>query len=274
MQSFNLHGKGSVRINGIGISREGRKNTPAVPALDSQGKVAIDILLLPLGSNQSESSTVETIVQDALAGKGYSYTALSGLKNKNTFKSGNEIYAAAAGGFIGQTENDNGPRYAIFGNLDRRLSGELETSLQTKEFDLRRIHCVRVDLTPSNCGNAKDIVARALSKSTARAEDDIVILHLNGFYAAGSEFNYGREELNERYFHLRVYDNTRPDYLDTLSDRNLIESKFSSIIAEMKNKIVEAGTSDSRERLADLDDALYYGLEAIREGKVTIRNAD
>lgn len=273
MQSFTLQGKGSVRINGIGISREGKQNTPIVPQLNTEEKVAIDILLLPLGTNLRDSSAAQDALQERLLGKGFSYTALSGLKNNFTLKAENKIYAAASGSFIGHSEQETGPRLAIFGNLDRRLSGELETSLQIKEFGIRRIQSVKVELNPSNCANAKEIVSRALNKCGARAEDDIVILHLNGFYTAGSTLDYGREELNERYFHLRIYDNTRPNYLETLSNRNLIESKFASVMEEMKNS-ASSTDSEKQEEHAVYEDALYYGLEAIREGKVTIRNAD
>jgi len=97
---------------------------------------------------------------------------------------------------------------------------------------------------------------------------------LTGFYPHGQNLELVSEAKKQDFFHLKIIDNTRPDYLQTVSDKNIIEAKFISLLDDLKSKAEAEGGFKSSEKSRVVNDALYYGLEAIREGRVTIRHAD
>lgn len=275
VQSFALPEKGSVKISGIGMPKHARLKTPYVPALEEAEKVAINILLLPLGLEDKalEASTEELKVR--VQNRSYSYVALSGCKNEMLLKASDEvIFGAAAGTFVGQTEAERGPRQALFGNLDRRLGGGIELALQSQEFDPRRIISLKFDLSGNLPETYNESLQALIKKSKARKDTDIIVLELEGLYPGGAAFELVSAEMRQSYFHMKIVDKTRPDYLETLTEKNIIENKLIAILGELKNKIKAEQNNDQLEQLAVLDDALYFGLQAIREGKVSIRDAD
>ena len=275
VSSVPLPGKASIRISGIGLSRENRRKTPYVPELAESERVAINLLLLPLGLDEVKSLEMDSELARTIEGRGYSYVAVSGYNNEHIFKSSEGIiYAGAAGTFIGQTASELGPRKAVFANLDKHIGAGIDLTIHSEEFDPRRIVSVNFDLSKKEPELLEMELASALKKSGVRKEKDILLLKLEGFYPVGADIQLVDQNMKDEYFHLKLTNTTRPNYLETLSDKNIIESKYVGIMAELKTGAKADNGGENEERLGVISDALYFGLEAIREGKVSIRDAD
>ena len=275
LQTYTLPGKSSIKISGIGLTKDGRRQTPVIPPLSESDKVAINILLLPLGLADTESGVLDSKLKTYIKSLGYSYTALSGLKNAVTLIGDNDAVAAAcAGTFIGQRQQEKGLRQALFGNLDRRIAGGLDITVRPEEFDPRRIVSLNFDVTGKDPSLLKDLLKETMQASGARPLIDMVVLNLEGTYPGAQELDLVSQAKEFDFFQLRIVDNTRPDYLETLSDKNVIESRFASMMNELKEQATAGGADQEKSRQAVIKDALYYGLEAIRQGRVTIRHAD
>lgn len=276
VHSFTLPDKTSIRIDGIGLTKDNRRQTPYFSELEVKDKVAINILLLPLGFTDTGERSAKQLkeLEKRVQTRGYSYVALSGFKNQIIFKTDEErIFAGAAGSLVGLTEKELGERTAIFGNLDRRIAGGIDLTMHAEEFDRRRIININFDISPFPVDDYNAELEKAIKKGGARKGTDILLLNLEGFYPVGAEVLTVTEQMKEEYFHLRTIDRTRPNYLETLSHRNIIESKFAGILGNLRNE-VESEKERDPEKLAVIADALYFGLEAIREGKVSIRDAN
>lgn len=274
VSSFTLPDKTSIKISGVGLTKDNRRNTPYIPDLPEADRVAINILLLPLGFNDTTGNAANAELLKRIQSRGYSYVAFSGFKNELILKTEDDvIYGAAAGTFIGLTEEELGERNAIFANLDKRIGGGIDLTMHTEEFDPRRIVCVNFVVTGKEVETISFDIEHAIKKSKARKETDILLLEFNGWYPVGSEIELVTEQMKEDYFHLRYTDNTRPNYLATLSEANIIESKFAGILKQLRSE-AESDDELDQKRLKVINDALYFGLEAIREGKVSIRDAN
>jgi hypothetical protein len=275
VQTFSLPGKSSVKVSGIGLTKEGRRNTPVIPPLAEADKVAINILLLPLGLVDAKSGVLDADLSDTINGLGYSYVALSGFKNGVALNSrDNVICAAAAGTFIGQTERELGPRHALFLNLDRRIGGGMELTIRPEEFDPRRIVSCNFDISGKEPAQLNRLMRASIEDSGARHGLDIMVLHLNGHYPSACRHELASEAAKLDFFHMKLSDETRPDYLETMSNRNMIEGQFIALMEDLRAKALAEGGLQQTEKMRVINDALYYGLEAIREGTVTIRHAD
>lgn len=274
IETVALPGKATVRISGIGLTKENRLARPRIKRLEESERTAINTLLLPLGfADLKEGKAANELVEE-LKSSEYSYTALSGFTQWQNIKvEGDRAIAAATGTFCGQSRDELGPRHAFFVNLDRRLTGGIDIFIDAKEFDKRRIVKLEFNLTGRSASTVKEEFASEIWKSKIRKGTDILLLHLSGFYDSANKPRLVSDELKNSYFHLRVFDNSRPNYLQNTSQKNVIERGFIKIISQLKEKS-QTDNVGSSEDLDILEDALYYGLEALRESKVSIRDAD
>ena len=85
------------------------------------------------------------------------------------------------------------------------------------------------------------------------------------------------------FYHLLVVDNTRADYLAERFDQRTTEWKYIEAMLEMKTRAEKAKNQelggDSLTGIPGADvsgktveDALYYGLDALRTKKVVVKN--
>ncbi|MFX5956997.1 hypothetical protein ABTF01_21610, partial [Acinetobacter baumannii] len=72
-----------------------------------------------------------------------------------------------------------------------------------------------------------------IKKSKARKDTDIIVLELEGLYPGGAAFELVSAEMRQSYFHMKIVDKTRPDYLETLTEKNIIENKLIAILGEL-----------------------------------------
>lgn len=134
---------------------------------------------------------------------------------------------------------------------------------------------VGADITGLSADDMMDEINLAIEDQAGRPDDDIVYLHLEGRYQAASSPADLIEKLQERFPNLVVQDNTRPDYLAEKYDTRTTEWKFIEALLALKKEAeekesVKGGSLSS----GAVEDALYYGLDALKQKRVTVRDVD
>jgi hypothetical protein len=119
-------------------------------------------------------------------------------------------------------------------------------------------------------------ITMGIADQGGRIESDFVFLQLEGNYRIDTNPTAIIEELRYRYYNVAVMDYTRPDYLSETFDERTTEAKFVESLLDMKKNAENVGAeSDTTQNDASLiEDALYYGLDALRRKRVTVRDVD
>ena len=163
----------------------------------------------------------------------------------------------------------------------------IETSVEPVEFDNRRILANSVDMSGMTAGDAMLDIMQSFEDLGARKGVDIVHLELEGRYQVGQEPTAIIEKIKESFFQAVVQDNTRPNYLAETFAPGSSEARFIKAMLVLKKEAekrmsAEEATADGEQAPAGMDhlsgrvveDALYYGLEALRQKRVNLRNVD
>lgn len=273
LETVSLPGKASIKISGLAIQKHMKPFTQAtVPKLPDSEKLAINVMLLPLPEKELAVPELSDHLTQEIRESGFSYLAISGPKNQIRFCDGDQnIRAVATGTFIGQSAAETGPRTLVFGNLDRQLDGTLNLSIENREFDPRRIVELNFEIGNMDTSKVGSKLAEIIADCGARAEkQDILILRISGLFPGGCAPVQIDDALKDSFFQLLLIDKSRPDYLQNTSNENTIESRFIEILNLLKQK---AEAEANYEELEIIENAVYFGLEAIRESKVSIRDA-
>lgn len=221
---------------------------------------------------------------EELESQAFTYAALGHCHEfAEVYSSAGKLIGAYGGSFVGRSFEEAGPRLALFGSVIVGPSRIPECKVEPVEFDNRRIHATGVDVS----GLAEDVMAQevslAIEDQGARPGQDIVYLHLEGSYPPEADKSAVVERFRDNYFHVRVADHTRPDYLSERFDERTTEGKFIEAMLEYKRRVekgrAEAGLLEGSSAPDSVsggtaEDALYYGLDALRRQKVDIRNVD
>jgi DNA repair exonuclease SbcCD nuclease subunit len=191
--------------------------------------------------------------------QGFSYAALGHYHHYAEIADDRgRVRAAYAGCLAGRYLSEAGPHFALLAEIDERGV----VALEKIRVDERTIHDVEVDLTGAQDeASVRERIRRRLRECGAHAAD-IVFLRVRGQRARGLRITAMAEEFQNEYFHLAIADLTRPAYELEHADPRTVQGRF---IHEMQRRI--AATSDSRMR-ALLERALFYGLDALVQGKV------
>lgn len=275
LESIQLPSKPNVRVCGYAVDKSKVLEARDFPTLDEHDRGVLNILLCSLPLAHSTSFSSEEL-QEWSRDSAFSYVAVSGPLNECRSRGEDgRVLAAATGTFMGQSDHELGPRKAFFVELSRTLAGKHELLIEPVEFDSRRIVGCRFDLSGRTPASWEAELDQALERINLRPETDILLLELTGSYPVGTEQNLLAHVYKKSFYHVRCVDKTRPNYLSTLSPENNIERSLIDIMNRLFQECSrETDSGKSDEELAIIDDALYFGMEALREGKVSIRNAD
>lgn len=175
---------------------------------------------------------------------------------------------------------ETGLRYAIVGTVSRSNSGKgFVVETEPVELDRRRIVNVPINIAGVKPNQVVEHARKILDSSQARSED-IVCVRLTGTYAHGTTCAPIGEALSKRYFHLVIDNRTRPDYLVGQVDQRTTEGRFIEALLDLKHKAEARGGSlpvgDYATPLSvrTIEDALYFGLDALKLGKVAPPDVD
>jgi DNA repair exonuclease SbcCD nuclease subunit len=222
--------------------------------------------------------------EDELEAQNLTYAAVGHIKDGyQIFNREDKLLGAYAGCLAGGSFQELGQRFAILGMIEVEEGGEPQITLTPQELDVRRMMLVSVDVSGLGDEEIKDEIVVNIEDSGVRPDTDVVALNLEGRHKPGCYPKQIAEELADNFYHLLVVDNTRPDYLSERFDERTTEWKFIEAMLAMKTNAEkprgrEMG-SDSLSGLPGADvsgktveDALYYGLDALKQKRVIVRN--
>lgn len=255
--------------------------------IGSEDKDKINILIAHgLLDDIAESNPVSLVSSPLLGAKelderGFTWAALGGFhKYREVRHHEGSPMGAYAGTPSAVQASETGPRHAIFGTIARAASGSgyhIDTELV--EMDRRRLVNVPINIAGVKPNQLVEHARKILDTSAARG-DDMVAIKLTGTYAHGTTPAPIGEALCKRYFHLVIDNRTRPDYLVGQVDQRTTEGKFIEVLLNLRQKAEARGGSlpiadyTSPLSVRAIEDALYFGLDALKHNKVTPRDVD
>lgn len=294
------HPKLPVGITGRAFSKAARRTDRILSGNLPKLKDAINIavfagslethpsILAEAARNQVQKPLVYPFSLDELAQQNYSYAAVGHIKDAYQITSadeqGNEkLLGAYAGCLAGGSFDELGPRYAVLGEITMDGMGRANIELSPQEIDPRRMMLVVVDVSGLGDEDISEEILIALDDNGVRIDTDIVALNLEGRHKPGANPMRVAQSLADQFYCMQILDNTRADYLAERFDQRTTEWKYIEAMLDMKTraekmKNQELG-SDSLTGLTagdvsgkTVEDALYYGLDALKTKQVTVRN--
>ena len=200
----------------------------------------------------------------AAVGHYHSYAAILGP--------GGRIAGAYAGCPSARGLDEEGEKVVLVGEIQKDLEA-CQVSLETVRVDRRSVSVVEVNCTGATHREA--ILRRVEEALLAKepAPEDLVQIRLAGRIAPGIDPRMPEGVFEDRYFHVSLdLSRLKPDYnLERYRDERLktTEARFAR---EMLAQIDDAELDPARRRL--LENALYYGLDALIQKEVSPRYED
>lgn len=227
------------------------------------------------GSDGSHRMTAPFSAEE-LAAQNFTYAALGHFHDYTEVKDATgKILGAYSGCLVGRNFEELGTRVAIVGTITIDENGSVETVLEPVEVASNRLTYLSIDVSGLDEDTLREEVTYGIEDHGIRAEQDIVCISLEG--SCQDAFNPSRvlEEMRGEFYHLIVVDRTRPDYLSEEYDARTTEHKFiESMIERKQSAQTNAGDETGAISGKTVEDALYYGLDALKRKKVTVRHVD
>lgn len=225
----------------------------------------------------SEAAPYSPFTAEQLEENQFTYAALGHYQDYTEVLSGpGDILGAYSGSLAGRGFDELGPRFALLGTIQKNEFDAWQCNIEPLELDRRRMVMVTTDISGLTGEEMLHEITMSIADQGGRIESDLVFLQLEGNYRIDTNPTAIIDELQYRYYNVAVMDYTRPDYLSETFDDRTTEAKFvDSLLAMKKNAENVGGEYDTT--LNDptlIEDALYYGLDALRRKKVTIRDVD
>jgi DNA repair exonuclease SbcCD nuclease subunit len=206
-----------------------------------------------------------------LADQGFDYAAVGHYHEPATIANASgRIVGAYAGCPAGRGLDEQGEKSVIVGEIVKEEEdGPARVSLERVPLDRRRIQIVEVHCTGLT---HKDAILKRAEEQLALRElraEDIVYLRFVGRVSPGIDFRLPDGYLADRYFHVATdLSRLRPAYDLERYRRKELRTTEARFAREMLRRMEEA--SDPAERRL-LENALYYGLDALVEKEVSPR---
>jgi DNA repair protein SbcD/Mre11 len=226
---------------------------------------------------ESEPAPFSPFTAEELEEAQFTYAALGHYQDYTEVLSGSgDILGAYSGSLAGRGFDELGPRFALVGTIQNNEFGAWQCTIEPMELDRRRMVMVSTDISGLSANDMLEEITMSIAEQGGRIENDLVFLQLEGKYRSDSNPGLVIEALRDRYYNVAVMDYTRPDYLSESFDARTTEAKFvDSLLALKRNVETHGGISDTTENMARaIEDALYYGLDALKQKKVTVRDVD
>lgn len=218
---------------------------------------------------------------EELEAQRFTYSALGHCHEfAEVYSNQGELIGAYSGSLVGRSFEEVGVRVALYVNLSTAPDGRMAVALEPVEYDRRRILIAAADISGLGEEDMLQEISLSIEDQGAR-EKDIVYLHLEGGYPPQADPQLVVEKLKETYFQVYLADNTRPDYLGERFDERTTEWKYIEAMLELKKNAernpngADVAAVDHEELSGKtVEDALYYGLDALRQQKVRIKDVD
>ncbi|MDZ4836653.1 MAG: metallophosphoesterase [Candidatus Melainabacteria bacterium] len=223
---------------------------------------------------------------EELAAQRFNYTALGHFHEYTELCDENDqIIGAYSGCLCGRNFDELGPRVAILGTIVKDANGTTTTTVEPIEVASNRLTYLPVDVSGLDAASLKEEIAYAVQDQEIRPDVDIVCISLEGTHSPEFDPFEAAQELRPDFYHLLIVDRTRPDYLAEEYDPRTTEYKFLESMLERQTQAESKRAADPRADTLNnvpgfflsaktIEDALYYGLDALKRQKVSHRHVD
>jgi DNA repair exonuclease SbcCD nuclease subunit len=206
-----------------------------------------------------------------LLSQGFDYAAIGHYHTYTeiTDKEG-RIRGAYSGTPAFQRLSEPGEKFVLVGEI----SEDKTVRLERIKLDSRTLHVVELDC--SGCKHSEAVIRKIeeAARKASQNEDDMIFVKLSGRFPHGSSLELPATLLAEQYFHVAIDPSgVRPDYD---FERYIHEPELmTSVEGEFIKTLVNRGRQTNNEREKRLiRAALYYGLDALTEGRICGRYED
>lgn len=216
-------------------------------------------------------TSVHPFTDQELLAQPFDYVALGHYHNLSTIADpSGRIRASYPGATCALGLFDRGPRGIVIGTLEP--GGVKSDNFEFHELDTRRVVRVEVDVT--GCRQIQQVEKTVLDvlRNADIRSSDMVIVDLNGVYPGGNYIPFGDKFLQDAYFHLQI--NTarvRPEWSLEYEDETKALTTESIFRQRMKDMMKMAADQGKTKDLQHLQNALYYGLDALYGSTITPR---
>jgi exonuclease SbcD len=272
-ESVRLPGRHDVVVTGIGYTGPGTEQNRILAGKLPVEEGALNLLLFHGSLEPFPPGKQPTMPfsRGELLSQGFDYAAIGHYHSYLEIRDeGGRIRGAYSGTPASQRLNEAGEKVVLLGEFAEDKS----LSLERLTVDRRRLHVVEVAC--SGLGHSQAVIRRIEeeARKASHSNEDILFIRLQGRFPHGTRLNLPEDLLADRYFHAAVdASGLLPDYdLDKyLQEPDLMRSVEGEFVKTLLNREAEA-RDDEEKRLTRA--ALYYGLDAITEGKVCGRYED
>jgi DNA repair exonuclease SbcCD nuclease subunit len=293
--------KEDVLITARSFSDQTRANERA-PSAGSKTGAGLNILLLtdPVHGYfdvkaEPPSPNCRVMTEEELHSSGFDYVGLGyGEHFAELYDEAGWLFGVQSGALTAQSTLLSGPCVAVFGEFDRNPGAKKQCQVRPQDFEMRRIYAVACEISGLTSKDAADEIVQLLKDEGARVQEDIVYVELEGRYGPYTSPSAIVDEIKQNFSHAVSVDNTRPDYLTGTYAEESPEARFIEAMLVLKRKTekkegVKAAvkpldaestppsqTESGRWLLSGriVEDALYYGLDALGQKQVSLRNVD
>ncbi|MBX3136889.1 metallophosphoesterase [Candidatus Obscuribacterales bacterium] len=223
---------------------------------------------------------------EELAAQRFNYTALGHFHEYTELCDENDqVIGAYSGCLSGRNFDELGPRVAMLGTVTVDDNGQSSTLLEPIEVASNRLTYLPVDVSGLDAEGIKAEIEYGVQELEIRPDVDIVCISLEGTHTPDVEPYSIAQKLRPDFYHLLIVDRTRPDYLAEEYDPRTTEYKYLESMLEKQRqaeaKRAENPNADTLNNVPGflmsaktIEDALYYGLDALKRQKVTHRHVD
>lgn len=238
----------------------------ALPLLESIDHSRINILMyhgtLDMPFN---TDAFQPISGQDIEAYGFDYCALGHFHSRiDGAGSGKTIYNAGSPEPLGFDEEGEHGVYSV--DINKESSGK--GNVQAGFLKLCRRRLINLDVQITGCTtNEQAAIMAAEAMEQAGCTEDLYRISLSGYIARGTrvDIDFITDILAARAFYIRVLDKTEPEYdFEQMADEPGLRGLF---VRKMLDRVEKAVDSEEKELVMQ---ALYYGMEAIDEGKVCI----
>lgn len=183
-----------------------------------------------------------------------------------------KVRAAYSGSAAGLGVEETGSHGCIIGTA--KLGGVEEDSLKFIPLDKRKIHRLRIDVSGATHIQAVEARIAEVCSSSEVAAEDMAYVELTGAYPQGSRISVSDEFLRGLGWHIRVETSAvLPEWEITSYEDTGSKTTESLYRARLRKMMEEAQKRGDEAELRRLQNALYYGLDALHGRPITPRSA-
>ena len=184
-----------------------------------------------------------------------------------------KVRGAYSGSACALTINETGPCGCLIGIVE--AGGVQQESLVFHELDIRRIYKLSIDISGLQHAQAlENKVLKEFEKINLRSED-IAYIELSGTYPTGSRISIADEFIRGICFHLQINTSSiRPEW--SLDEEESLQPVTTEAIFRdrLRKMIDEAKERDDEAEAVRLQNALYYGLDALHGHPILPRQTE